>query len=156
MKNKKWLNYTLSILLTLIVLTAVAGVGFRTGVAQSTTLTRAMNGARPAFAHEDRGSMSQATLSNFHGNDKPQMMHDDFQQQTSTNSGFDRRDGGFSFLSPVFGLIRLVVLGLLVWLGYTFVKKSGWKLSRVQAAAPTPASPTEEIPSAQVEEKEEE
>jgi hypothetical protein len=157
MKNNKWLTYTLGILLTLVVLIAVAGAGFRVGMMQNTSFTR------PAFAHnlngapqgmqQDKG-YSQAMQGNFHDNGGPQAM-----QGNSQGRGFERgnqrgedRRGGMSFFSPVFGLIRLVVLGLLAWIGYKFVKKSGWRLSRVEAtAAPT----AKETASVEVEEKKE-
>jgi hypothetical protein len=88
---------------------------------------------------------------NFHDNGGPQSM-----QGNSRGKGFDNH-GGRSFFSPIFGLIRIVVLGLLVWIGYTFVKKSGWKLSRVAATESAAASApvVEETPSAEVEEKKE-
>ncbi|MEK6751754.1 MAG: hypothetical protein AABZ00_05755 [Chloroflexota bacterium] len=139
MKSKKWLTYTLGILLTLVVLAAVGGFGFRMGVTQSASFTKLTDGQSaqaPFFAHG-------------------QGMDDDFNRMERGNSshGFDRgrgRDrGGFS---PIFGLIRLVVLGALAWLGYKLVTNSGWRLSRV-AATPAPAG--NETPSVEVEEKKE-
>jgi hypothetical protein len=51
-------------------------------------------------------------------------------------------------------LIRLAVLGLLVWVGYTFVKKSGWRLTRAQASPVSDSAPVaSEAPSAEVEEE---
>ena len=100
MKSKKWLTYTLGILLTLVVLAAVGGFGFRMGVTQSASFTKLTDGQSaqaPFFAHG-------------------QGMDDDFNRMERGNSshGFDRgrgRDrGGFS---PIFGLIRLVVLDAL-------------------------------------------
>jgi hypothetical protein len=157
MKNKKWFNYILSILLTLVVLTVVAGAGIRFGLAQNASF------ARPAFTR-DFDRMPQAKQGNFDDNNMPQTMQENphnkggaqATQGNSQSKGFDtirggdRRDGGFSFLSPIFGLIRLAVLGLLVWIGYKFVKKSGWTLSRVQAS---PAPVVDETPSVEVEEE---
>lgn len=128
MKNKELLNYTLGILLTLIVLTVVAGAGFRTGMMQNMTFTRDMNKAQAAFGHDNFGGSQQA------------MQVNSPRQALSNDRGFDRRDGGFSFLTPVFVVIRLAVLGLLAWIGYTFVKKSGWKFS----FAKTPQTPVVE------------
>jgi hypothetical protein len=71
------------------------------------------------------------------------------QGQGFDNRGGDRR-GGMSFFPPIFGLIHLVVLGLLIWLGYKFVKNSGWRLTRV-AASPAPVA--SETSSVEVEEK---
>ncbi|MBI5825228.1 MAG: hypothetical protein HZB18_14455 [Chloroflexi bacterium] len=130
MKSKKWLTYTLGILLTLIVLAAVGGFGFRMGVTQSASFAKLTDGQSahsPSFAQG-------------HGFDG------DFNRMERGNSshGFDRgrgRDrGGFS---PIFGLIRLVVLGALAWLGYKLVRNSGWKLVKANASE-SPASVTEQ------------
>ncbi len=180
MKNRKWLNYTIGILLTLVVLTAVAGAGFRVGMMQNASF------ARPAFTHNFDGDpqamrgnsqndgVRQPAAGNSQNNDAPQAMQGNSRdsgsmqgnsrdrgsmQGNSQTQGFDnrtndRRDGGISFLSPIFGLIRLVVLGLLLWIGYKFVKKSGWTISRVQASPAPVATPTAtEVPSAEVEEE---
>ena len=147
MKNKKWLTYTLGILLTLVVLAAVGGVGFRIGMTQNTSF------ARPPFTHNfDNGR--QAMQGNFHDSGAPQAMQENSRDRGFDNRFNDRRDGGFSFFTPIFGLIRLVVLGLLLWFGYKFVKKSGWRLTREQAS-PIPAPSAAETPSAVVEEKKE-
>jgi hypothetical protein len=138
----------LSILLTLVVLTAVAGAGIRVGTMQSASF------ARPAFTHGFE-RMPQAMRENVQGNSNPHAI-----LGSSQGRGFDdnrvnnRRDGGLSFLSPIFGLIRFVVLGLLLWVGYLFAKKSGWRLSRVQVS-PAPAPLANETPSVEVEEKKE-
>ena len=137
MKNKKWFTYTLGILLTLIVLAAVGAIGFRIGTTQNSEFVHPMmNSAGPAFGHgfgmQDR---------NFHDREFGGMgFHD---------RGFDR--GGRSFFPPIFGLIRLAVLGLLLWGGYKLIQKSGWRLTRVTA----PAAVTSETPSVEVEEKKE-
>jgi hypothetical protein len=157
MKNRKWLTYTLGILLTLVVLTAVAGAGFRIGMTQNASF------ARPAFARnfdgnaqsmrgnfQDNGGPQAMMQGNPHGNGGYQAMQGNSRNQGFNSRGGDRRDGRMSFLSPIFGLIRLVVLGLLVWIGYKFVKKSGWRLSRVQASA---APVVNEPPVVEVEEE---
>ncbi len=145
MKNKKWLTYTLGILLTLIILAAVAGASFRVGMMQNASFTR------PSMTHNFDGA-PQAMQGNFHDNGRPQAMQGDSQNKGfDNNRGSDRRGGGMSSFSPIFGLIRIVVLGLLLWIGYKFVKKSGWRLTR---AAVSPAPTTSETDS--VEEKKEE
>ena len=158
MKNKKWLTYTLGILLTLIVLSVVAVAGFRAGMMQNPSLTR------PAFTHNfdggrqsmqgnfDGKTMPQAMQENPHSDGVPQAMQGNSRGQGFDLRGNDRRDGGFSFLSPIFGLVHLAVLGLLIWIGYQFVKKSGWRITRVQAS---PAPVVNETPSVEVEEKKE-
>jgi hypothetical protein len=137
MKNNKWLNYTLGILLTLVALTVVAGAGFRAGMMQNLPLARGMNGARPSPAHNNFGRLPQQTRDDFRG-DKGQTMRNDFQGQAPRDGrGLDFRDDGFPF--PFFGLIQLAVLGLVVWVGYKLVKKSGWRLS-LSKASPTPVA----------------
>ena len=137
MKNKKWLWWALTIILTLIVLAGVGFAGFRVGVAQAVNLPEGMS-----FMHgHARG---------FDGND----MHNDFGRKGFDHGGRDFGGrGGFSFFSPLFGLIRLAVLGGLIWLGYTFVKRSGWKVVNVNTSQPVaPAAPAEP----EVEEKKDE
>jgi hypothetical protein len=161
MKNRKWLTYTLGTLLTLVVLAAVALAGFRIGMTQNPSFTR------PAFARGFNGA-PQAMQRNFQDNGGPQVTqgnpHDNGwtkMQGNPQNRGFDTRGnnrgndrrGGMSFFSPILGLIRLVVLGLLLWLGYTLVKKSGWRLTRVQEAVPAPAPVASETDNVEVEKK---
>ena len=137
MKNKKWFTYTLGILLTLIVLAVVGGVAFRIGAAQNSEFVHPMmNNAGPAFSHG-----FDMPGGNFHDQD--------FGGMGFHGRGFDR--GGFSLFSPIFGLIRLAVLGLLLWGGYKLIQKSGWRLTRVTE----PAAVTSETPSVEVEEKKE-
>lgn len=153
MKNNKWLNYTLGVLLTLIVLTAVAGAGFRAGMTQNVSIAQLKNGARPSFADNDFSkSMRDEALQN----DKNGFAQQDLRMQgmVGERGDFDRRDGGFSFISPIFGLIQLLVLGALVWIGYTFVKRSGWRLSFSKATS-APAPVTEPAPVVEVEEQKE-
>ena len=137
MKNKKWFTYTLGILLTLIVLAVVGGVAFRIGATQNSEFVHPMmNNAGPAFSHG-----FDMPGGNFHDQD--------FGGMGFHGRGFDR--GGRSFFSPIFGLIRLAVLGLLLWGGYKLIQKSGWRLTRVTE----PAAVTSETPSVEVEEKKE-
>ncbi len=144
MKNRKWLTYTLGILLTLVVLAAVGGAGFRIGVMQNASF------ARPAFAHNFDGA-PQSMQGNFHENSAPQAMQENSRDRGFDNLGADYRSG-MPFFSPIFGLIHLAVLGLLLWLGYKFVKQSSWRLIRVQAS---PAPIANETSSVEVEEKKE-
>ncbi len=129
MKSKKWITYTLGIVLTLIVLAAVGAAGFRMGVMQSASFANLTDGKStraPFFAHGMNGNFSHM--------DRGEFSH-----------GLDRgrgRDGG-SFFSPLFGLFHLIVVGALGWFGYKLVKNSGWKLVKVNASeAPTPAMET--------------
>lgn len=52
MKIKKWLTYTLGILLTLVILAAVGGAGFRFGMMQNTSFTD------PSLTHNFDGGVS--------------------------------------------------------------------------------------------------
>jgi hypothetical protein len=151
MKNRKWLTYTLGTLLTLIVLAVVAGVSIRIGMTQNPSF------ARQAFARGFFNGAPQVIQRNFQGNDNPQSMqgnpHDNGWTQmrgNPQNRGFNinnrsgNRRGGMDFFPPIFGLIRLVVLGLVIavlgWLGYTLMKKSGWKLTHAEEAASAPSA----------------
>lgn len=133
MKSKKWLTYTLGILLTLIVLAAVGGFSYRLGAIQSAS-----------FAKLTDGSTAQ-----FHSFIRSHGLDGDFSrmERGQSSRGFDRDRGGHrgGFFLPIFGLLRLVVLGALVWLGYTLVKNSGWRLVKVNASAG--AAPVAEPPS---------
>ncbi len=142
MKINKWIRVTLTILLTLIVLAGVAGVSFRMGAMQNAVF--AGNDERMAQRFQPFGHM-QGFEDNFNNQrNDPRMMQ-----------GFDRGDfgrGRGGFFSPLFGLVKLAVLGALLWLGFKFVKNSGWKLTRVQAS---PAPAASETPSVEADEKKE-
>jgi hypothetical protein len=151
MKNNKLIRVTLTILLTVLVLAGVAGAGFRMGVMQSANLTKSADGITqpfPVFGHM-RGFDNQpggypGMMQGFDQRGGPGMM------QGFEHGGFDRggRGGHGGFFPPIFGLIKLAVLGLLLWLGFKFVKNSGWRLTRTAPAA-------SETPSVEVEEKKE-
>jgi hypothetical protein len=165
MKNRKWLTYTLGTLLTLIVLAAVAGVSFRIGMTQSASFThpaftRRLNGAPQDMPKNFQGnSQNQETQRNFQNNGENQKMQGNFHgngwmqmRGNPRSQGFnkdfgDRRGGRMSILFPfLFGLIHLVVLGLILWVVYLFVKKSGWKFTRVEAApAPAETASTKDV-----------
>lgn len=163
MKNRKWLTYTLGILLTLAVLAVVGAAGFRIGTMQNASF------AHPSFTQNFDGDpqsmprnfqddgMPPRMQENFHNNGGPQAM-----QGNPHNQGFDNRGnnrggdrlsgGGIPFFAPIFGLIHLALLGLLLWVVYKLVKNSGWRLTRVVAF---PADAASETPSVEVEEKKE-
>ena len=134
MKSKKWLTYTLGVLLTLVVLVAVGGAGFRLGLMKSASfanLTDGQSAQAPFFHHGMDGDFSSMDRGDFsHGSDR--------------GRGGDR--GGFR--SPIFGLFHLIVVGVLAFFGYKLIKNSGWKLVKVNASeAPAPVM---ETPSAAV------
>jgi hypothetical protein len=167
MKNRKWLTYTVGVLLTLVVLAVVGAAGFRIGMTQNASF------ARPAFArnigdaplamqgnsqnndgvqqgNSQKDNGNQSAQGNFRDNGGPQAMQGNSRNQGFDNRGGDRRGGGMPFFAPIFGLIRLAVLGLLLWVVYKLVQKSGWRITRVQAS-PVPVAT--ETSSAEVEEK---
>lgn len=139
MKNTKWIWRVLAVLLTLVVLAGVGLAGFRFGVMQSANLTG--NGTTFMFQH-GRG----------HNDGDSSMMHGNMQDgshHSNRGNDFGGGRGGFSFFGPIFGLLRLAVLGGLIWLGYTFVKRSGWRLVNVNSNQPVaeevaPAEPEAE------------
>lgn len=138
---KQWIKYTLGILLTLVILAAVAGTGYMFGARQSgATFVHPMMNPGQAFGNgfdpHHQGMSVGRDMHNF-------------------GRGYDRSGFG-GFLSPVFGLIKLAVLAAMGWIGYKFIKNSGWKLTREtapvaarvdsaqEAPAETPVSPSEE------------
>ncbi|MBL8062899.1 MAG: hypothetical protein JNK32_07770 [Anaerolineales bacterium] len=145
MKNTKWIWRVLAVLLSLVVLAGVGFAGFRIGVMQGANLT----GTELLFHKQ--------------AFDLPHRFDGDSQRGHGFDSGgfhqgradFGGR-GRFSFFSPIFGLVRLAVLAGLIWLGYSFVKRSGWRVVNVNAsqpAAPAPAAPASEP---EIEEKKDE
>ncbi len=142
MKSKKWLTYTLGTVLTLIVLTAVGGAGFRMGMMQSASFANLTDGSATQFH----------SFGNTHG------MDGDFSRMNggSSSRGFDRgRGGDRGGFPPIFGLFHLIVVGALGWFGYKLIKNSGWKLVKVNASeAPAPAMETPSETAANDEKKE--
>ena len=132
MKSKKWIWVTLTVLLTLVVLAGVAGAGFRMGVMQSAAVTGNSTGVEEQFQPFGHPH-------SFGGNFDHHFNGDSHMMQGFNHDGFDHGRG--SFVSPIFGLIKLVVLGVLIWLGFKYVKNSGWRLTR---DAPQPAPDAEE------------
>jgi hypothetical protein len=159
MKNKKWLNYTLGILFSLIALAAVGMAGFRVGMMQTVPFGRVafdhnfgnngqmMQGVNPTDGTNNTVPNNNANGGNFEGD--PRFMQGNMRGQEFNKRGFDRRDG-MSVFGGLFGLIHFAILALLLWFGYKFVKNSGWKLVRVQNTS-TAAEPI----SAAVEDKKE-
>ena len=159
MKNKKWLTYTLGTLLTLLVLAVVAGISFRIGMTQNPAFAhpafaRGFNGAPPAMPRNfQNNDDSQRMQGNFRGNNWAPMQDNPQDQgffNRSNDRGGNHRGGKMPFIFPfIFGLahfvVLAVVLGLILWVVYILVKKSGWRLARVEATpASVPITNTEE------------
>lgn len=128
MKNTKWIWRVLAVLLTLIILAGVGFAGFRLGSMHNFSLANGTS-FMPSHGH------------GFNGAEMGQMR------------GFDHGRGGFSFFSPIFGVLRLAVWAGLIWLVFTLVKRSGWRVVNVnanQTAVPAPApGVVQESPSAE-------
>lgn len=137
MKNK-WVRWILSALLTFIVLAGVAGAGFRIGLMQGKNIESRKDGAAPFFAHPQR----------FDNNEfNKQLKDSDGGFEHNNRREFNRGiPHGFSrgFLFPLFGLIKLAVLGLILWGGYTLYKRSGWRFVKVNAIETESTEPVEE------------
>jgi hypothetical protein len=147
MKNRKWLTYTLGVLLTLIALAVVGMAGFRVGMMQNGAFPSMGIGERPAFNQNvdknDRG------IQGFNPGENGNI---DIPRGYGFNTrGFDRGHRGMPMLGGFFGLIHIALLALVLWFGYKLVQNSGWRFVRVQNNAPAPS----ETVSAQVEEKKE-
>ena len=156
MKNKKWLNYTLGILFTLIALTAVGMAGFRVGMMQTIPFARmgfdhnfGNNGPMMQNANPADGSINANPNDKTDGNNgfggNPQFMQGNSRGHDFNDRGFDQGRGGMSMFGGLFGLIHIAILALLAWFGYKLVKNSGWKLVRAQAAPQTTETPSVEV-----------
>lgn len=141
MKNTKWLGWILTILLALIILAGVGFAGFRIGVAQGAKLSAA-DGSAFTF-RQLRGFDDGMTRNGFgmHG----------FDHTRSFWRGFNR--GGFNLFWPFFFLLRVAFFGGVIWLAYTLIKRSGWRLVRNESAPVQTV--TQEAPSAEGDEKKE-
>ncbi len=130
MKNNKWIWWTLTILLTLVILIGVGGAGFRMGAMQGANISQNANGAAPFFGHAQR---MDGNFNDKRGN--PHLQGFDHPQMREFDRGFNRGMGRGGF-SPLFGFVHLAFLGLLLWAGYKLLQKSGWRLTRNAATTP--------------------
>lgn len=137
MKNK-WVRWTLTTLLTLIVLAGVGGAGFRIGLMQGRNMEPRKVGAPPPFADSQR-------FGNNEFNDRPGDQGQEFNRNNrgQFNRGF-RHGFGRGGLFSLFGLIRLAVLGLILWGAYTLYQRSGWRFVKVNAVETESTEPVEE------------
>lgn len=131
---KKWI---IRIILAIVVIGAFAGVGFtgyRVGVVRGAQVSGNFVDV-PRFAerfHKDDLSEFQF---GFHRNDRG------FQRNFGPG-GFHSRGSGF--MSPLFTLLKVAVLGLIAWGAYKLFTGNGWQLSFTRHhAETTPAEPME-------------
>ncbi|MCA2001213.1 MAG: hypothetical protein LDL51_05045 [Chloroflexi bacterium] len=156
MKNKKWLNYVLGFLLTLLVLIMVAGAGFQAGMRQNASSLKTyvslsrlprdpshgiQRNAQDGFHSHDGDSPSTKSrdnlgLGNFPGR--------------KDNLNFVRRNFVPNFFKPLLWFGWLLTLGLLIWIVFLVIRKSGWRLS-FSKATPAPAPAAESTPEAKTE-----
>lgn len=131
----KWLKPTLLVLLALGLLAAAAYAGFHYGSLNAATL------ARPAKSQAQPGDQQAPQLIDPHecAGMNPHGMGGFEDRDFHGWSHFDRTAAPFHFL-PFFGLIRLLVLGGLVWLGVVLYRRSGWRLSLNKVAPPAETS----------------
>jgi len=144
MKNNKWFTYTLGTLITLVVLTTVAGISYGLGMTRNPAFLM-----RPGFRNnfskpsqeKPRNSSENRIYQTMPGN--PHDGFDGFKGKDGDNfnQGFDRHRndhrGGMLFFAPLFGLVHLILFGFLLWGAYKLVKNSGWRLTRDVASKVT-------------------
>jgi hypothetical protein len=122
---KKWPAYTLAILVAFVVVAAVAGISYRIGLEQGALAVNPF----PAF-------------SRLHGFDKEFMqMGRNFHGRGAETPARYYGRGGTRFFSPVLSVLKLVFLGLILWIAYVLYKRSGWRFVRVDLPAQVGSSP---------------
>lgn len=141
MKNRKWIWWTLAVILSLIVLAGVGFIGFTVGATHGSQFT--MNNPHFMPAHGQGFTNGR--------------MHDGFgMQDYGHGRGFDGRAGFPFFAFPLFGLLRLVFWVGVIWLAVVLIKRSGWRIVNVNSTpAPAVTAAAQEEPSAEDGEKKE-
>ncbi len=147
MKNRKWLTYTLGILLTLAVLAVVGAVGFRLGTMQNASFTSVFRKILTVDPSPCRGTSKTMTCLCECKRTSTKTVDIKACKETLTTRDSTSAEiiaavtvlaAAYPSFAPIFGLIHLALLGLLIWVVYKLVKNSGWRLTRV-AASPAPA-----------------
>ncbi len=116
---KKWIGFTLGVVLTLGALAAVGWAGYHVGFAQGArsvaqnTRDRPQEFPRPPGFDKDFNRTGP-----------------DFSEKGFDFHGFDRRHRGIPSFLPIRGLVRATVLGLLLLSVYVIYRKSGWQFVR--------------------------
>ena len=145
MKTRKWIWWTLAVILTLVVLAAAGFAGYRVGYARGLTANPNAKDFMAGPFWRGQGHMQNLDKNFDQRGPVPGQEFGGRQFDRFDGRNFDRFNGrgGFPFFAPLFGLVRLAVLAVLIWLGYKLVKNSGWRLTRVTAE---PAPVAEEVP----------
>ena len=130
---KKWITYALGILLTLVVLAGVGLAGYRMGLMQGASGARIVSGRPPEPGRPP-------ILEKRFNEGGPGFAWDIGPGRFA--QGHEHARGGRHLRFPFFGLVHLLVIGLLIWLGYAIYKNSGWQFVRVSGGSgPEAASP---------------
>ncbi len=139
MITNKWLKWTVSILVSLAALGAVGISAYRVGVVQGAGILQAADGVN--------ADSQFAFFMPMHGfdNDSGRQAHAQMYANHMNGSGkFGKGHHGYGgFFPPIFGLFHLALLGLIGWLGYKWIKNSGWQVVRVTPKAEV-AAPVDE------------
>ena len=151
MKTRKWLWWTLTIVLTLVVLGFTGLAGYRVGFVQGASSARTALRIRNTDGKTETEQPVPLYLRGPEGKEFRNFRGPNFGwEQSFAGRNFKHFDGrvgfpflGLPFLIPLFGLARLAVLALFIWMGYKLIKNSGWQLTRVTAEQ---ASDAEEEP----------
>lgn len=125
MKTRKWLWWTLAIVLALVALAAAGFAGYRVGYMQGLAANpNAKDFVAGPFWHA-QGHMQNP--------DKNFNQRGFVPMQAFGGRQVDRFGGREHFASPLAGLAGFIVLGLIIWLGYKLVAglagKQGWQLA---------------------------
>lgn len=127
---KKWIVRILIAVLVIGAFAAVGFVGYRAGFSR---------GVQSSGNFEKGPRVTEP----FHRGGMPEFQFG-FQDR-DFNRGFPQREfqmrhrGGLDFFSPFMFLVRIALLGLVIWLAYMIFKGNGWQLSL------TRVQPTESI-----------
>ena len=126
---KKVLLGLLTVIVVLGVLGAAGFAGYRYGFNQG--ILSASNGDTGQVVPGFGFGPQHMPMHNF-GNDE-------FNRRFSGRPTFDmlHRGGmGFGFFAPLIFLLRIAFWGLVIWALYTFVARSGWRLTKTVPASP--------------------
>jgi hypothetical protein len=134
---KRWITYALGILLTLVVLAGVGMAGYRMGFMQGASAAYMVNGRPPEFGHP-------LVFGKDFNEGGPEFAWD--KGRGPFAHGFEHGRGRGHFLFPLFGLVHLIAIGLLIWLGYVLYKNSGWQFVRVKTRSESEAASDEKRP----------
>ncbi len=135
---KRAILIILAVLLGVAALAGAGFVGFQMGARHAAAF---QPGNGKAFEQFHRFDKDRNPMREFHQFGGPQ-----FEQRIGPGGGPGRiHHGGRGFgISPVFFLVKIIALGLVVWIAYNLFKGNGWQLTlaRVQPTA-EPAKPTQ-------------